>query len=197
MLYRIIQLVTAGAVGGTVVAAATHHDSVPVLTATDIGFAQDMSVHHQQAVTLADMVSADAAPEIRALADEIRLAQVSEIGRMTGWLQVADAPPASAHPMMWMHSPGVAGSMAMPGMAGRDDLSRLQRSTGRQNEILFLQLMTRHHQGGIDMAAYAAQHTTTDSVRHVAALMVDEQTQEVQLMAILLAQRDAGPLTYP
>lgn len=57
--------------------------------------------------------------------------------------------------------------------------------------------MIRHHQGGIDMAGHAVRHSATDVVRRAAALMVDEQTQEIQVMATLLAQRDSAPLPYP
>ncbi|MDT5210024.1 MAG: hypothetical protein QOF67_2439 [Mycobacterium sp.] len=57
--------------------------------------------------------------------------------------------------------------------------------------------MTRHHQGGIDMAAYAVRHSTTDAVRRTAVVMVDEQSQEIQVMATLLAQRASVPIPYP
>lgn len=176
-----------------------------ILTATDIGFAQDMSAHHQQAITLADMVAVDAAPEVRAIADQIRVTQLREIGQLTGWLQLAGAPLISTHPMDWMtaeadhHMAGnmAGGGMRMPGMASQADLARLQRTTGRDNEVLFLQLMTRHHQGGIEMAAYAVRHTSTAAVRQTAVGMVDEQNQEIIVMAALLEARGAVPLPYP
>jgi uncharacterized protein (DUF305 family) len=85
----------------------------------------------------------------------------------------------------------------MPGMASPADLTRLQRATGRANEILFLQLMTRHHQGGIDMAAYPVQHPTTNAVHQTAVAMTDEQSQEIILMAHLLEQRGSAPIAYP
>ena len=46
--------------------------------------------------------------------------------------------------------------------------------------------MIRRHQGGIDMAGDAVGHSATDVVRRAAALMVDEQTQEMHFMATLL-----------
>jgi uncharacterized protein (DUF305 family) len=164
-------------------------------------FAQDMSAHHHQAVIMSDMVAADAAPEVRALADQIKFSQLREIGQMTGWLQIADAPVVSPHPMAWMMTDDdhhmVGDDMAMPGMASPADLTRLQRATGRANEILFLQLMTRHHQGGVDMAAYAVQHTATNAVHQTAVAMTDEQSQEIILMAHLLEQRGSAPIAYP
>jgi uncharacterized protein (DUF305 family) len=200
---RIGALVAAAFVGAVTVFCLTPgpRSVSPPLTATDVGFAQDMSAHHHQAVVMSDMVAADAAPEIRALADQIKFSQLREIGQMTGWLQIADAPVVSPHPMAWMMTDAdhhmAGGEMAMPGMASPADLTRLQRATGRANEILFLQLMTRHHQGGIDMAGYAVQHTTTKAVHQTAVAMTDEQSQEIILMAHLLEQRGSAPLAYP
>jgi uncharacterized protein (DUF305 family) len=205
---RIIQLLAAATVGAVAVVIFTPSSicASTRLTATDIGFAQDMSAHHQQAITMSDMVVTDAAPEVRALADQIRFTQLREIGQMTGWLQLADAPIISPHAMSWMmadadhhmaHGDMAQGDMAMPGLASRADLTRLQQATGRDNEVLFLQLMARHHQGGVDMAAYAVRHTTTGAVRQTAVAMVDEQSQELVFIAFLLAQRNSAQLAYP
>jgi len=65
------------------------------------------------------------------------------------------------------------------------------------NDTFFLQLMIRHHQGGIEMAGYAAQHSTTTIVRQTAVSMIDEQAQDIRYMTILLKQRIAAPLPYP
>jgi uncharacterized protein (DUF305 family) len=193
--------IAAAIAGALILAGCAGRESPPPLSASDIGFAQDMSMHHQQAITMADMVAPDAAPEIRALADQIRFTQLREIGQMTGWLQIAGAPVVSAQPMAWMmpdnHHQMAAGQLAMPGLASPADLTRLQRATGRANEILFLQLMTRHHQGGIDMAAYAVTHTSTAAVHQTAVGMIDEQSQELVLMSTLLDARGAAPLPYP
>jgi uncharacterized protein (DUF305 family) len=191
--------VLVGAVlGGAVAIAVTRPTAAaPALTPLDIGFAQDMAGHHQQAVTMSDMLAADSAPEVRAVAEQIRFTQLPEIGQLTGWLQLVGAPPSSAHPMEWMHPDHGGMAMTMPGLATPDDLTRLQRSTGRANEVLYLQLMLRHHQGGVDMAAHAARHTSTDAVRRAASVMVDEQTQEIQVMTVLLDQRHSTPLPYP
>ena len=45
--------------------------------------------------------------------------------------------------------------------------------------------MTRHHQGGIEMAAYAVRHTSTAAVRQTAVGMVDEQNQEVEFRELM------------
>jgi uncharacterized protein (DUF305 family) len=173
--------------------------AAPQLSALDIGFAQDMRTHHQQAVMMADMLAPDDGPDIRALAAEIRFQQLGEIGQMTGWLQIANDAMISPKPMSWMSAmPDMASpNPTMPGLATQQDLKNLQHSTGRTNEIHFLQLMTRHHQGGVEMAAYAAAHTKLDAVRQTALQMVNQQTLEIQLMTVLLGQRGAAPLRFP
>lgn len=196
--FRDVAALLAAAILGATMWAVTHSrpERPAVLSAIEIGFAQDMSVHHQQAVTMTDMLAPDATGDVKALAEQIRFTQLSEIGQMTGWLALAGAPPAGAQPMAWMMPPSTdhhdAGhdAMEMPGMATPTDLKRLQRSAGLANQNLFLHLMTRHHQGGISMAAYAFHHTTNDTVRRAASVMVDEQTQEIQIMATLLAQHE-------
>lgn len=193
-----IAVVVAAGLGAAGALTLTHHDPPPVLLSSDdIAFAQNMSGHHQQAVMMADMVAADSVPEVRALAEQIRFTQLNEIGQMTGWLQLADADPSAAVPADNGTHPGMEAGMTMNGMASPDDLRRLQYSTGPANEVQFLQLMLRHHQGGIDMAANAFRHSRNDVVRRAATLMVDEQTQETAVITALLNQRNAAPLPYP
>jgi uncharacterized protein (DUF305 family) len=60
---RIGALVAAALVGAVTVFCLTPgpRSVAPPLSATDVGFAQDMSTHHHQAVIMSDMVAADAA----------------------------------------------------------------------------------------------------------------------------------------
>jgi len=157
------------------------------LTDGDIAFAQAMSMHHQQAITMADMLGRDVAPDVRALATQIRTSQWQEIGILTGWLELAGAP---AQPTGHDH-------LGMPGVATNEELTRLHDATGTEREILFLQLMIRHHQGGIDMAADAAHATAVPAVRTRATALVGEQHQEISLMTVALDARGAAVLPYP
>ena len=70
-----------------------------------------------------------------------------------------------------MHHIGADG--LMPGMATPAQMTRLQTLHGKALDILFLQLMIRHHQGGIPMARYAAQHASEPYVRDLAQKMYD------------------------
>ena len=46
------------------------------------------------------------------------------------------------------------GADAMPGMATSDQLRALRAASGEQMDVLFLQLMLRHHEGGVIMLQY-------------------------------------------
>lgn len=171
-----------------------------VLSDSDIAFAQQMSAHHQQALTMVDLLGHDATHEVLAVAEQIRTSQWREIGTLTGWLELAGAPMQAVAEADAHNGHGVehgAGGPDMAGMASDDELTRLHHATGAEREVLFLQLMIRHHQGGVAMAATAAQTGTTPAVRARALSMVNGQQQEISSMVVLLDQRGARVLPYP
>lgn len=77
----------------------------------------------------------------------------------------------------------------MPGMATQKELQSLRTLQGRDQKVLFLQLMLRHHQGGVTMADDAATHATIPQVRSLAARMSFDQQQENQIISQLLAHQ--------
>jgi uncharacterized protein (DUF305 family) len=175
----------------------------------DVGFAQDMSVHHAQAVDMATTeLTGGADPAVKNLAFDILTSQQSQIGRMQGWLTSWGEPllPTGGY-MEWMahgddmhHSHGgdmdhSGGAVAvMPGMASADDLARLRRAAPAERDVLFLQLMLRHHQGGTDMLAAAAEGAEVGYVRDLARQMLATQTSESTLMTDMLRERNAPVL---
>lgn len=165
----------------------------------DVGFAQDMSVHHAQAVDMATTeLLGGADPAVKNLAFDILTSQQSQIGRMQGWLTSWGEPllPTGGY-MGWMaHGDGMAHAHhgAMPGMASAEDLARLRRAEPSQRDVLFLQLMLRHHQGGTDMLAAAAEGAQVGYVRDLARQMLATQTSESTLMTDMLRQRNAPAL---
>ncbi|WP_280399654.1 DUF305 domain-containing protein [Nocardia carnea] len=171
----------------------------------DIGFAQDMSTHHQQAVEMSGIaLNGSTDTDIRRLAYDILTTQQGQIGRMQGWLQMWDAPAsATGGHMTWMpqdehaghgHEHGAAGTATMPGMADADDLRRLRAARGQELDVLFLQLMLRHHQGGVPMLEYGAEHAETTEIHTLAGQMLPAQQGESRLMTKMLADRGAQPL---
>ncbi|WP_371796351.1 DUF305 domain-containing protein [Streptomyces sp. NBC_01718] len=81
----------------------------------------------------------------------------------------------------------------MPGMATRTELDRLRKADGKQAEILYLQLMTDHHKGGVAMARGCAELCTVKTERRLAKGMVEAQQSELDAMAQMLAARGAEP----
>lgn len=165
----------------------------PVLTATEIGFVQDMTGHHQQALVLVERLPTDVDPTVRRLADQIADAQRLEIGMLLGWLRLAAVTPTNPHPMSWMptghHT--TAPSTTMPGMATRADLDALAQAQGADAEMMFLRLMYRHHQGGVAMAQTFDELSTGGPVEQAARDMISTQSQESGIIGLLIAQHGA------
>ncbi|MEW2355575.1 DUF305 domain-containing protein [Spirillospora sp. NPDC029432] len=166
----------------------------------EAGFARDMSVHHAQAVRMSFLVRDGSEDErVRLLAYDVINTQSAQIGMMTAWLDEWGAPKADpAGRMRWMaghggHGGGRAGSgggaAAMPGMATRDQLARLEKASGRDAEVRYLQLMIAHHRGGVAMAEAVLARTDHPRVRRLARTMVDGQRSEITLMTDMLRER--------
>ncbi len=81
----------------------------------------------------------------------------------------------------------------MPGMASSEDMAALRQATGPAVDVLYLQLMLRHHQGGLPMMEYAAQHASEDAVRSLAQTMVDTQQSEATVMTNMLTAKAPLP----
>lgn len=177
------------------------NDSGIHLSTTDIGFAQDMSMHHEQAVLLSQTLARDVEPRVRALADQIVVAQNAEIATMHGWLMLVGAPYTAAEPMAWVqaqeHDHHGGDGPPMPGMASTDDIVRLSGLHGNEAEVLFLQLMIRHHRGGVDMAEAAYNQGLYEPIERVALGMIRDQGNEIGMMTAMLAARQEKPLPYP
>ncbi|MGW1466417.1 DUF305 domain-containing protein [Streptomyces sp. NPDC002308] len=223
---------------------------LPAVDSADAGFAQDMAVHHQQAVEMSFVVRDGTRDEdVRRLAYDIAHTQSNQRGMLLGWLDLWGlpkiAPPGRS--MAWMggqdassssggtervagtdhdmadmagmagmedtegmagmdHPDDMAGAdgmgqgaaragagTRMAGMATRAELNQLGAARGRAAEVLFLQLMTDHHKGGIAMARACAERCAVPAERRLAQGMVDAQQAELDLMAQLLAERGAHP----
>lgn len=172
----------------------------------DIGFCQDMSVHHRQAVEMGDIARIRGfSGNVKLLGFDISSTQNGQTGRMQGWLTLWDAPSQAPGDLMtWMSddhdshgmpaSPKADDGVPMPGMATRADMRKLGKLSGQAFDVYFLQLMLRHHQGGSAMAEYTAKHAAIPAVRALAQSMVDSQGSEMLTMRDMLKHRGAKPL---
>ena len=164
----------------------------PADESADAGFARDMAVHHAQAVQMAEAIRFRMAdPDIRALAADIVLTQQAQIGQMTGWLETWGLPATGRQPpMAWMDH-GQGGGM--PGMAAPAEVSAISQAPPAEAEILFLQAMIRHHQGGVTMAEGLLARGGRKQVRRLAEKIVAAQQSEIQAMSDLLKAREITP----
>ena len=187
--------------GALAVGLGIGREATPAADSVDAGFSRDMATHHLQAVEMANLAadrSTDS--EVRQLAFDIAELQQNQAGRMQGWLSLWGVLPSGGTPMSWMG--GHAGHSTtddglMPGMATEDELAELRSLSGRAFDVRFLQLMIRHHQGGSDMASYAAAHAEVPAVRSLARSIAETQQVETTTMARMLTDRGGRPLPAP
>jgi uncharacterized protein (DUF305 family) len=199
--------VLVGLAAAVVLAAAAIGWRWPRLPADDspeAGFARDMATHHGQASEMALIlrdVTTDA--RLRALTYDIIITQTAQRGMFMGWLQQWGLPQASAGPRMaWMagahgaHPPSAlpANEGLMPGMASAREMEELRSARPPEAEVLFLRLMIRHHEGGVQMARALLAQSSNEPVVQMARSIDTSQAAEIALMKELLAERGAEAL---
>lgn len=211
---RLSIAVTAGALLGLLVAAGLRHVAVHEgaaggpPSAIDIGFAQFMSLHHEQAIAMSQLLLDGRPTGLQRLAQGIAYAQLLEQGEMQGWLRIWDAPlKPRSRSMTWMltgpEPPGPElreyllecerSPTGMPGLAPMTELAKLRQLEGRDRDRRFLELMQAHHAGGLPMARFAAEFARHAVVRERARLIVLEQSEELDRIRRTLAVLDQLP----
>ncbi len=200
VLVGIIALaVVAAAVAVGWVADSARTSSVSA-SSVDAGFARDMSTHHEQAVIMASYTRDNTTnASVKLLATDIETEQNFQVGEMQGWLDDWGlSRQTNLAQMSWMGGHDhLTSDGLMPGLATQAQLNTLESITGTPMDVLFLQLMIHHHQGGVVMAQYAAQHAQKSYVRDLASSMVSAQNSEIISMEQLLRQLGGSPLPPP
>ena len=161
-----------GATGQPLAAAAGEHN------AADTMFAEMMRVHHEQALTLSDLVLAKPGldPRVRAMAQQIKAAQTPEIDQMVGWLAG------------WGITPGSMGDHTghMTGMVSQADLEKIRAADGASGQKLFLKHMIEHHEGAVDMAEDELRLGLNPDAKALARTIIAAQEKEISEMRALL-----------
>ncbi|MEO6988851.1 MAG: DUF305 domain-containing protein [Aquihabitans sp.] len=170
-----------GAIGWTI----ASRDDDP-LSATDIGFMQDMDYHHTQAIAMSKaLLYKDGIDRnLNGFAEEILSDQRFEQGLMNAIMARFGHPvdpysddPEAGTAMGWMGPEVPRDEMA--GMATEEQMDELVAAEGDEAEALWIALMTEHHLGGLHMADYEARHGSDEAVRNLAQAMVKNQRSEV------------------
>lgn len=146
----------------------------------DVTFATDMIPHHAQAVQMADTALQQAkSAKVTALAEAIKAAQDPEIKTMTGWLTAWGKPTSmSGHDKSSMSGMG--------GMMSTTQMSALGKATGAGFDRMWLQLMTKHHQGAVAMARTELAHGANPDAKTLARSIITSQDQQITQMRSLL-----------
>lgn len=166
------------------------HDSA------EAGFLRDMFVHHAQAAEMSMIIRDRTEDELLfAIATDIALTQSTQMGTMQGYLDLWGLSLNGTDlPMTWM---GMPTEGLMPGMATTDQIAQLGSLPVAEAEVLFLQLMIRHHQSGVDMAEAALDRCEEEHVRDMAEKTILAQEGEIDAMNQMLIARGQEPITDP
>jgi uncharacterized protein (DUF305 family) len=156
----------------------------------EAGFARDMSVHHAQAVEMAEIVrDKTESAEVRLMAADMALTQQGQIGRMQGWLDAWELSATGAEPAMsWMGHPTEG---RMPGMASPEEIERLRNAPPEEAEVMFFRLMIPHHQAAVPMAEAVMEETDRPEVENLAGAIAASQQGEIEVMKDMLEERGA------
>ncbi len=164
-------------------------NSAPLEGSPDVTFARDMIAHHTQAVDMAIRVrDRTTDPTLKIFAIDIALGQTNQMGQMMAWLDLWNVSQNSL-------SAPMNGNGLMMGMATQRDVNSISSMPMKDAEIKFLQLMIRHHQGGIFMAQDVLGKAASQQVKRVAQAVINAQTFDIDAMTSMLEKRGAKPLS--
>ena len=165
----------------------------------DVTFAQQMTIHHQGAIAMADLAPSRAASsQIKTLAAAIKAAQAPEIIEMKMWLArwvpgAGMSGMAKATAMGGMTATTAMGGMAstgssssMPGMMTDQQMTALTAASGAAFDKMFLQLMITHHQGALTMATTEKAQGSNPAALKLADSITASQTAQIAQMQTML-----------
>ncbi|WP_200446925.1 DUF305 domain-containing protein [Corynebacterium macginleyi] len=158
----------------------------------DIMFAQMMIPHHQQAVEMSEMLLAkEGIPaQVVEFAQGVIDAQEPEIDRMNAMLEAwGQQPVTDSGGMETMDEMGGMdhGEMgAMSGMMSQEDMTALEESQGTEAARLYLEQMTTHHEGAVDMARDEVADGQNPHAITLAEQIINDQEAEITQMQQML-----------
>jgi uncharacterized protein (DUF305 family) len=123
---------------------------------------------------------------------DMALTQQAQIGHMQRWLQEWDLLPTGTRPAMeWMpDGVRVDANGLMPGMAPREQITQLHEAQGVEVDRLFMDLIIKHHLGGIHMVDGLLETSDRAEVVRMAEAMKQAQQKEINELRKL--QQAAG-----
>ncbi|WP_262698544.1 MULTISPECIES: DUF305 domain-containing protein [Streptomyces] len=177
------------------VASASTATSAPATAApgnhnrADTTFAQQMIVHHRQAIEMADLAEKRASSsKVKTLAAKIEKEQKPEIKTMSGWLKSwgEKVPQGMSMSMPGMNHGSPSATPSVPGMMNDRRMREMMQTSGKAFDTMFLTMMIKHHQGAIDMAKAEKKHGSYDPAKALAGDIVTAQSAEITQMRKML-----------
>ena len=144
-----------------------------------------MIPHHSQAVTMAKMATDRAADErVKQLAGRVDMAQDPEIGELRGFLAAWGVPEAPGAMSGMDH--GQTGPDMGGGMMSDQQMQQLGQTRGAAFDRMFLQQMTQHHEGAVQMARSELSSGVNPEATSLAQRIIDTQRAEIDEMKQIL-----------
>lgn len=141
----------------------------------DLQFMDTMSAHHQSAIDMAKPAQTKAQhAELKELARKIVDDQQREIAQMKSW---RDQWYAGKPKAVNMEMPGM-----MEGMKGMD-MSGMDAATDNAFDLMFIDMMTQHHQAAATMAREALTRAEHPEIKKLAQQIIDAQEKEIAQMS--------------
>ena len=176
---------THGGLGSTPASTSSYGPAAGPHNSADIAFATDMIPHHAQAVEMASMALNQASSaQVKTLAAAIKGAQDPEINTMSAWLVGWGQKVPTGSSMTGMDHMG-GSSTSMVGMMSVAEMKQLGQASGSAFDRLWVQLMTKHHQGAIEMANAEVSMGQNSDAKALAAKIITAQTAEIATMTDL------------
>ena len=143
----------------------------------DLQFLDTMTHHHQGAIDMAETaVKKTQNQELKAFAQKIIADQTREIAQMKDWREKWYAGKPMA---MNMEMPGMGDGMKM--MMG-EGMKKFEAATGKEFDLMFLDMMTPHHAGASVMAKEALTKAEHPEIKTLANQIIKAQESEIKMM---------------
>jgi uncharacterized protein (DUF305 family) len=168
----------------------------PRPNAADVGFYDDMTVHHQQAIDMSiDYLEHGKDRVLRQMANEIVLFQAGDIRTMQTAISDWHKDPNDDVAMAWMGSP--VPEDRQPGMATSQEMERLAVARGSDLDELVTRLMINHHAGGAHMADAEVRLGRDHDAVKFATAMASGQRMEIEEMNHIRRRLGFAPVAAP
>lgn len=149
------------------------NDGSASFNGTDVAFAQMMIPDHEMVAKMAKLAAGKASSgDLKTLATQLQKGQSQTVDMLQGMLKD------------WGKSSDTTG-MAMPGAMTDQDMTMLKSMKGMNFDMMFAQMMIKHHQGSVQMARDEQAKGTSQEAKAMAADMVTTQEKQIaQLRSI-------------